>query len=210
MDDKVLRRTIIDVLDCVPGVNAARIGVAVENGVATLTGRVASSAEKAAVEQAVRRMSGICAVVPFIAVCEAGRNARDDEIARRARVVIAWHAHNPEGAVTEQAHNGWVTLTGTVEDAYERREAEAAVRTLDDVVGVTNLIGMRVDANGSDAQICLVDTLHVSDDRGSDPIRIPGQGAPEHCPRLPELSRIQLAPNTMQQIGLPHRETLNL
>src|SRR3954452_17492690 len=42
-----------------------------------------------------------------------------------------------------QVHNGWVTLTGAVEDAYERREAEAAVRTLDGVVGVTNLIETR-------------------------------------------------------------------
>src|SRR3954451_1143444 len=103
MDDKLLRRTLIDVLDREPSINAARIGVAVENGVATLTGRVASAAEKAAIEQAVRRVKGVCAIVP---------------VARRARVVIAWHAHTPEGAVLVQAHKGWVTLTGMVEDAY--------------------------------------------------------------------------------------------
>src|SRR5829696_5048512 len=95
------------------------------------------------------------------------------------------------GAVLVQAHNGWVTLTGTVEDAYERREAEAAVRTLDDVVGVTNLIAMRAGVNGSDAQTCLVDTLHPSDDRGSDPIRIPGRGDPEDCSRRPVLIRMR-------------------
>src|SRR5829696_9302792 len=50
------------------------------------------------------------------------------------------------GAVTVQVHNGWVTLTGAVEDAYERREAEAAVRTLDGVAGVTNLIETRMSA----------------------------------------------------------------
>jgi len=209
MDDKLLRRTIIDVLDREPSINTARIGVAVENGVATLTGRVASAAEKAAIEQAVRRVKGVCAIVPVITVCQTGRGARDDEIARRARVVITWHAHTPEGAVLVQAHNGWVTLTGTVEDAYERREAEAAVRRLDDVVGVTNLIAMRAGVNGSEAQTCLVDTLHPSDDRGSDPIRIPGQGDPEDCGRLPELIRTRLEPTAGQQICLPHRDTLN-
>src|SRR5829696_3773585 len=113
------------------------------------------------------------------------------------------------GAVLVQAHNGWVTLTGTVEDAYERREAEAAVRTLDDVVGVTNLIAMRAGANESDAQTCLVDTLHPSDDRGSDPIRTPGRGDPEDCGRLPELIRTRLEPTASQQICLPHGGTLN-
>ncbi len=143
MDDKVLRRAIIDALDREPSIPSARIGVAVENGVATLTGRVGSHAEKAAAEHAVRRMRGVRAVVPAIAVCQTGRKALDYEIARRARIAIAWHACIPDGAVTVQVENGWVTLIGTVEDAYERKEAEAAVRKLDDVVGVTNLIETR-------------------------------------------------------------------
>src|SRR5215211_2655369 len=120
MNDKVLRRTIIDVLDREPSINAASIGVAVENGIATLTGRVGSQAEKMAAETAVRHVRGVRAVVPVIAICQVGRQASDDEIARRARVVIAWHAHTPEGTVRAQVHNGWATLAGTVEDAYER------------------------------------------------------------------------------------------
>src|SRR5690349_512699 len=128
MDDKVLRRALIDALDAEPNIASSRIGVAVENGVVSLTGRVSSPAEKVAAEQAVRRVKGVRAVVPTLAICGAGRKAPDDEIARRARVVIAWHAHTPEGAIRVQVHNGWVTLTGTVEDTYERTEAEAAVR----------------------------------------------------------------------------------
>ena len=62
MDDKVLRRTIIDVLDHEPSIYAARVGVAVEKGIATLTGRVSSQAEKAAAERTVRRVRGVRAV----------------------------------------------------------------------------------------------------------------------------------------------------
>src|SRR5690348_1492626 len=113
MHDKVLRRTLIDELDREPSINAAWIGFAVENGVVSLTGRVRSPAEKVAAEQAVRRVKGVRAVVPTLAICGAGRKAPDDEIARRARVVIAWHALIPEGTVTVQVENGWVTLTGT-------------------------------------------------------------------------------------------------
>jgi len=146
MDDKGLRRTIVDTLDREPNIDAARIGVAVENGVAILTGHLCSDTEKVAAEQAVRRVRGVRAVMSAIAVRDPGRKASDDEIARRTLVVIAWHVHTPEGAVTVQVHNGWVTLTGAVEDTCERREAEAAVRTLDGVVGVTNLIETRTSA----------------------------------------------------------------
>src|SRR4051812_2374057 len=91
MDDKGLRRTLIDALDHEPRINAARIGVAVEKGIATLTGRVGCLAEKVATEQAVRRVRGVRGVVLALGTCEdrrqSGRTGMDDEIARRARVV---------------------------------------------------------------------------------------------------------------------------
>src|SRR3712207_302052 len=88
MDDKALRRTLIDVLDGEPSINAAQIGVAVENGIVTLKGRVKSPAEKVTAERAVRRVKGVRAVVPSLAICGTGKKASDDEIARRARVGI--------------------------------------------------------------------------------------------------------------------------
>jgi osmotically-inducible protein OsmY len=147
MDDKALRRAVIEALDREPGVPATWIGVAVENGIVMLTGHVTTSAEKLTAEQAVRRVDGVVAVEPNIAVRALGRTGYDEEIARRARVVIAWHVGVQDGAITAQVENGWVTLTGTVEDTYERREAEAAVRTLDDVAGVTNLLQTKASAS---------------------------------------------------------------
>src|SRR3954453_1732370 len=113
MDDKALRRAVIEVLDREPGVPATWIGVAVENGIVTLTGHVTSSAEKLTAEQAVRRVDGVVAVEPDIEV-RAGRTGHDEEIARRARVVMAWHVGVQDGAITVQVEKGWVTLTGTV------------------------------------------------------------------------------------------------
>jgi len=143
MDDKLMRRTVIEALEGAPIIDSARIGVAVENGVVTLTGHVGSQTQGLAAEEAVRRVRGVRGVVAQIEVRPSGKNARDDETAYRARVAVAWHAHTPDGVVKVQVTNGWVTLTGTVEDAYERRRAEAAVRKLDGVVGVTNLLEIR-------------------------------------------------------------------
>ena len=70
----------------------------------------------------------------------AGKSTGDNEIARRARVAVAWHTHSPDAAIDVQVTNGRVTLTGTVEDVYERLDIEAAVKKLDDVAQVSNLI----------------------------------------------------------------------
>ena len=59
MDDKDLRQSVIEELDFTPSFDAADIGVAVENGVVTLTGHVRSYAEKLAVERAAQRVRGV-------------------------------------------------------------------------------------------------------------------------------------------------------
>ena len=68
------------------------------------------------------------------------KSAGDSEITRRARVAVAWHTHSPDASIDVQVENGWVTLTGSVEDAYEREDIEAAVKKLDGVAKVSNLI----------------------------------------------------------------------
>jgi osmotically-inducible protein OsmY len=68
MDDKVLRQHIIDELNFEPSVNATNIGVAVENGVVTLSGHVASYAEKIAAERTVQRVKGVKAIAQEIEV----------------------------------------------------------------------------------------------------------------------------------------------
>jgi BON domain len=99
MDDKTLRQNVIDELDFEPSINAANIGVAVEKGVVTLTGHVASYAEKIAAERAVERVRGVRAVAQEIEVRYAGQPKRsDDEIARRALDIINWSVQVPADA----------------------------------------------------------------------------------------------------------------
>jgi hypothetical protein len=56
MNDSTLRQDIIDELDFDPSIDAAHIGVAVEDGIVTLTGHLCTYAEKALVEDVVRRI----------------------------------------------------------------------------------------------------------------------------------------------------------
>src|ERR1700693_4779779 len=100
MSDKDLRQFIIDELDFEPSVNAANIGVAVENGVVTLSGHVASYFEKMAAETAVRRVKGVRAIAEEIEVrYPFNKKTADDEIAKRALDIIRWSASIPQDAI---------------------------------------------------------------------------------------------------------------
>lgn len=151
MDDKFLRQSIVDELDWEPGVEAAHIGVAVENGVVTLTGHVPSYAQLIAAETAVKRVKGVRAIAQDIEVRLGGAAAQSDEdIASRAVNLMKWSALLPVMAVQVKVTKGWITLTGEVEWNYQRRAAEDAVRFLAGVKGVSNLIAVKSKAVAGD------------------------------------------------------------
>jgi osmotically-inducible protein OsmY len=57
-----LHRTIVEELEREPALDIGRVGIAVQDGVVTLTGALPSFSEKLAVEKAVRRVRGVRAV----------------------------------------------------------------------------------------------------------------------------------------------------
>jgi len=144
MTDKDLRRDVLDELDFDPSLDAAEIGVAVSDGVVTLTGHVGSYAEKVEAENAVRRVKGVRAIAQEIQVRYAeAKKIEDDQIAARALSIIDWSVHLPKQAIQVKVAKGWITLTGAVPWQYQAMGAEAAVRKLSGVVGVSNLIQVK-------------------------------------------------------------------
>lgn len=160
MDDDTLRQFIIDELEYEPSIGAAHIGVAVENGVVTLTGHVASYAEKIATERTVQRIKGVKAIAQEIEVRYPEQAKRsDDEIAQRALNILDWSVHVPAESLKVKVEKGWVTLDGMVPWQYQRQAAESAVRKLSGVVGVTNLIEIMPHAEPSDVRQKIVESL---------------------------------------------------
>ena len=68
MSELQLRQDVLDELEFEPSVDAAHIGVAVEKDVVTLSGHVASYAEKLAAVTATRRIRGVRAIADEIEV----------------------------------------------------------------------------------------------------------------------------------------------
>jgi len=146
MTDKDLRRDVLDELDFDPSLDAGEIGVAVSNGVVTLTGHVGSYAEKVEAERAAKRVKGVRAIAQEIQVrLPEAKKIEDDQIAARVLAIIDWSVHLPRDSIQVKVAQGWVTLTGAVPWQYQAMAAEAAVRKLSGVVGVTNRIAVRPD-----------------------------------------------------------------
>jgi osmotically-inducible protein OsmY len=162
MDDKTLRQSITDELEFEPGVEAAHIGVAVEDGVVTLTGHVSSYAEKLAAEHAVQGVKGVKALAMEVQVrYPFERKTDDDQIAKRVADVLAWNLLPVDGTkVTVQ--QGWITLKGKVDWQYEKVAAESAVRKLAGVTGVTNQIEVKPRVEAKDLKHKIVAALHRS------------------------------------------------
>ncbi|MBP2562436.1 osmotically-inducible protein OsmY [Neorhizobium galegae] len=151
MSDLLIRQDVLTELEFEPSVNAANIGVAVENGVATLTGHVESYVEKAVAEAAARRVTGVRAIAEHIEVRYPERKKRaDDEIAARALDIISWDTALPDGAIDVKVERGCVTLSGEVRWHFQRLAAEAAVNKLGGVTEVRNLLTIRPTAQVPD------------------------------------------------------------
>lgn len=153
MSDKQLRQDVIDELDFEPSIDAADIGVTCENGVITLSGHVPSYTQKVAAERAAWRVKGVKAIAQEIQVrFAAAKKTNDDEIAQRALNILAWSSPSPHDAVHVKVQDGWVTLTGEVRWNYQREAAEASVRRLSGVLGVTNAIALTPAAIPADVE----------------------------------------------------------
>ena len=153
MNDIELRQAIIDELEFEPSVDAANIGVAVDKGIVSLSGHVASYVEKVAAEKAAKRVKGVRAIAEAIKVRFASdKKTNDDEIARRALNILEWSAVAPKDAVMVKVQDGWVTLSGEVNWQYQRIEIEQIIRRLSGIHGVLNAIALKPHVEPNDVR----------------------------------------------------------
>jgi len=144
MNDTQLQRDVLNELEWEPSVHAAEIGIAVKEGIVTLSGTVGTYAEKLAAEKAVKRVRGVKAVAEEIEVkLPSSLKRTDTEIARGALDALAWNVELPHEKLKVKVEDGWITLEGELDWAFQRDAAMRSVRYLMGVCGVTNLITIK-------------------------------------------------------------------
>ena len=142
--DEEIQANVLEELKWDTRVRPNEIGVAVKDGIVTLTGWVDSYLKKMAAEEAAHRVPGVKAVANDIEVRLPGFAERTDtDLAAAVLNALRWDAAIPTGKVDVTVSQGWVTLKGEVEWQYQRQDAERVVRRLSSVKGVSNLITVR-------------------------------------------------------------------
>ena len=158
--DSEIRDDVIDELRWDPQItDPDAIGVAVTDGAVTLTGDVATSAQRLAAARAAERVYGVKAVVNHLKVEVAGAPRDDTDIARAIAHAMEWNVQVPEGKVQARVQDGWVTLEGEVEYDYQRHEVERMVRNVRGVVGVTDVIRVKPMVSPDKVQAMIEDAF---------------------------------------------------
>jgi osmotically-inducible protein OsmY len=175
-DDEQLRRDVLAELEYDPSIDARKIGVAVEDGIVTLTGEVSSFAEKWNAERAAERVEGVRGIVNKIEVKIVG-DYSDTDIAREAADALRWNLMVPPGKVIPKVENGYITLTGEVNYDFQRRAAEKAVRYIPGVKGVINLITIKPKVEPKEIKEKIEDALKRMATVDAENIQVEVQGS---------------------------------
>lgn len=151
--DFQIQKDVMAELSWEPLLNATEIGVAVKNGIVTLSGKVNSFTKKIAAEKAAKKVAGVKAVAEDIQVgINPGFIKTDAEIAEAVLNVLKWHTAVQEEKIRIKVENGIVSLDGEVEWEYQRANAKKAIENLQGVRLVINLISVSPKITPHDIQ----------------------------------------------------------
>jgi len=142
--DEEVQRDVLRELKFEASIQPNEIGVAVKDGIVTLTGYVDSFLKKWAAEEAAHRVHGVKAVANDIEVkLPTSAERTDADIAAAVTRALEWDAYVDVDKLDVTVSKGWVTLKGVVEWGFQRADAERVARRITGVRGVSNLITVR-------------------------------------------------------------------
>lgn len=142
--DEQLQQEVLHELKYDARVRPNEIGVAVKDGVVTLSGYVDSYLKRWAAEEAAHRVKGVHAVANDIEVkLPSSAERTDADIAAAVTQALEWDAAVDIDQLDVTVSKGWVTLKGEVEWGFERSDAERVARRITGVRGISNLITVR-------------------------------------------------------------------
>lgn len=159
--DKELREAVARQLDYDCAVPSQNLGVAAANGVVTLSGFVATYADKQAAEQAAKSVYGVKALANDMVV-KPPAEVIDPDIAAAAVLALDLDVHVPCDRIKVIVENGWLTLEGQVEAGYQKEAAERAVKCLAGVRGISNSIVVDPKVSVADVRTKIEEALRRS------------------------------------------------
>ncbi len=161
ISDTQVRDNVQAELDWDASVDSRQIGVAVKDGIVTLTGHVGSYVQRRAAEQVVQAVEGVKAIANDITIDLPFDTKRTDtEIAQAALDALAVNVSVPSNTVKVSVHDGWITLEGQVTTWYQKNAAEEALIHMRGVKGISNNIAIHSQISARDVQRKITAALH--------------------------------------------------
>jgi osmotically-inducible protein OsmY len=143
--DAELQQDVMNEFKWEPSIKAAEIGVAVKDGVVSLSGYVDTYGEKWAAHRTAVRVFGVKAVAEELKVRLPDPFQRPDEdITQAAANALQWNVWLTHmiDRIEVVVENGWVTLSGDVDWQYQKDAAGDTVHNLIGVRGLSNDIAI--------------------------------------------------------------------
>ncbi len=161
--DIQIQKDVMDQLKWEPFLNAAEIGVAVKNGIVTLSGHVDSYSKKLTAENAAKKIAGVKAIAEDIEIgVSPAFNKSDTEIAAAVFNALRWNSAVRDEKIKIKVENGNVRLEGEVGWEFERNNAKIAIENLKGVRSVLNLITVKPKIAPADIQQKINAAFHRS------------------------------------------------
>jgi len=149
--NNILEGDVQEELDWDPTLNDSRIVVKASDGRVTLSGAVDTYSELLQATEDAWSVGGVKFVDNELFVGLVGAALADVDVAADCMAALDRDRLVPDGAITADVTDGWVTLSGQVRHHYERRAAQHAVGKVAGVLGVTdNIVVASGDAIPSD------------------------------------------------------------
>lgn len=175
--DSDIKRDVESELKWDPDIDASDIGVAVKDGVVTLSGFVRSYTQKYEAERATKRVKGVLGVANDIEVRLPSIHEKPDpEIARSVVEAIKNELPYSHENIKVVVKSGWVTLEGNAEWEYQRNRAEAAARKVRSVKGITNLVTLKPHVAPSEIKAKIEDALKRMAEVDADRVTVSASG----------------------------------
>lgn len=173
MDNQTIKQQILDKLTNDPKVDMSKIGVVVDNGIVTLTGRLNSMNECARAEMLASEVLGVKAIAQEIkhGITQSDE-PEDDEIAAKILSEFRLNTSIPEDQLQLHVQEGRVTVKGDVYWLYQKNAVSVVLESIQGIVDKVNQVRVVKAENDHDLEAHVAAKLAKLDNVNPDGISI--------------------------------------
>ena len=176
--DSDIKQDVEHALRWDPDIDAVDIAVAVKNGVVELAGFVRSYSQKWQAERDAKRVAGVQGVANDIEVrVPAVHEAPDPELVRQAVTEIERDLPYSHNTIKVVGRDGWMTLEGQLEWNYQKQRAEAAVRRVKGIKGLSNYITVKPRVEPTEVKRKIEEAFRRSAEIDANRVRVEAMGS---------------------------------